>query len=289
LNVGAWIRRPIRAVGDLGRRRAVQRTPIEAKPTGIALFKLDTPPLASAKFDVAVDAKRPIEVRSNVFHGMLRPRVRLRGTGTVPIVVGDVYVDRLFVTLPASRVRFGTAVVRFDEQDPFFPQLDMLGSTRVAGYDVQVVVSGPFNSPTVVLSSTPPLPPDQLALLVTLGQVPPSAPGATTTTPGTTIGTTNAGAGAADQRVLVNVASFVGSDLMRKLFGIGDDDAAGEILDRFEVTAGRNTSRTGTDTWEATFRVGRGLITPRSTLLLAGERDEFGHYDVGVRVVFRGD
>ena len=48
----------------------------------------------------------------------------------------------------------------------------MVGSTRLAGYDVTVALTGDYDQPEVQLSSAPSLAPEDLLLLVLSGQPP---------------------------------------------------------------------------------------------------------------------
>src|SRR4029079_10092574 len=55
---------------------------------------------------------------------------------------------------------------------PAFPAVNIVASGRRHGYDIQVVVRGRYDEPEVLFSSNPPLPADQLAVLVVTGATP---------------------------------------------------------------------------------------------------------------------
>jgi translocation and assembly module TamB len=160
--------------------------------------------------------------------------------------------------------------VRFDEKNPLFPELNIAGTTRMRGYEIAVAITGPFNEPTIAFSSSPPLPADQLVILVTTGKPPESQ------------------ADVSDRDAIFTVAKYLGMDLIRKLFGKPDIEAEESILDRFELETGRNVSRAGVETIEARFRLTDDILGAGEAIYLTGERDEFEHYDVGLRIVFRG-
>jgi len=84
------------------------------------------------------------------------------------------------------------------------------------------------------------------------------------------------------------VARYLGEDLIRKLFSEDDVEAKESILDRFDIDTGRNVSRSGRDTWEARFRLKREVLVEKDVLYLTGDQDEFDHYNIGLRIVFRG-
>lgn len=267
---------PLLDVGGLF-RKSVRRARSIADPAsaraagGVRLFSVHDPPLRGARFDVKVTSDEPIGLLGNVFSGKLRPDVRLRGTGEVPFLTGVVYVEDFLLRLPASRIRVESGLLRFDEKNPFLPEIEMTGSTRMRGYDIDVSISGPYDDPLLVLSSNPPMASDQLMVLVATGRTPADEASRT------------------DTAVLVGVASYLGGDILESLFGGGGVDDGGEsLLDRFELDVGRNVSSAGQETIEARFRLKRGLLEPGDALYLTGERDEFEHYNAGLRIVFRG-
>jgi translocation and assembly module TamB len=138
----------------------------------------------------------------------------------------------------------------------------------VRGYDVTVSITGPAQQPVVTLSSSPPLPADQLLLLVTTGTMPENIDPE------------------AQQKAAFAVAKYFAMHLLQRLFGGEDiDDESTSVLDRFEYESGQNVSYSGADTWEARFRVKQAVLSPRDHLYLVGQRDEFDGYNIGLRLV----
>ncbi|HKE02167.1 MAG TPA: translocation/assembly module TamB domain-containing protein, partial [Planctomycetota bacterium] len=266
LDLRDTIRASIQRVG----RGVSGAAPLPGKTPGITLPSFRDEPLAAAHLDVRVTAERPIEIRGNVFRGALRPDVRVLGTGAVPYLDGLVFIERLSLTLPTTTLRIDSGSVRFRESDPFVPELNLVGGTRMLGYEIEVSITGPFSEPTVVLSSTPPLPTEQLVRLVATGQ----APGSTTNS--------------SDERLLLSVAQYLGADLLQKLFGGAGDDSDDSIFERLEFESGPPVLEVGRETLEARFRVSRSVLFDRDALYLTGERDDFGRYNGGLRIVVRG-
>lgn len=261
-----------RKVGGLAARKMTERKgpAVAKKASGLKLFSLREASIKDFRFAVDVNAVEPIEIRSNVFHGKVRPEVKLEGTGEVPYLVGTVYLDDFILSLPATNVRIDAGSIHFDEKNPLVPELNMTGSTRMMSYDITVSITGPLNEPTVLFSSIPPLPSDKLILLVATGQAP-AAEGVES-----------------DQRALFTVAKYFGVDLLRRFFGSEDISSNESILDRFDFEMGRDLSRSGRETWEARFRMKRDLLTRSDALYLTGEQDQWEHYNLGLRIVFRG-
>jgi autotransporter translocation and assembly factor TamB len=242
-----------------------------AKPQtdmGLQLFSIRQPPLSNMVFDVRLISKNPFTIRNNLVRGAVRPELKLIGTGRIPVLAGKIYVDPTRISLPAGSLVFESGLVRFDPNRPDRPTLDLVGTSKMLGYDVTVLVEGPYDEPVVTLSSVPPLSNEELILLLVAGQQPNSED--------------DQGA-----RQSMNVAVFLGKDLIARGFGSESSEAAESIVDRFEVHIGRAVTRTGEETIEAQFRLADGILRDGDKLYLTGEKDIFDFYNAGLKIVFR--
>jgi translocation and assembly module TamB len=221
-------------------------------------------------FDVQLTSKNPFAIRNNLARGALRPELKLTGTGKIPVLAGEIYLDPTRVSLPAGRLLFESGVIRFDPNRPDRPTLDLIGTSKMLGYDITMLVEGPFDEPVVTLSSVPPLSNDELLLLLIAGQQP----------------NTENDVQAA-QRQSMNVAVFLGKDLIARWFGSESAEASESIMERFDVSIGRAVTRSGEETIEAQFRIADGVIRDRDKLYLTGEKDVFDFYNAGIKIVFR--
>ncbi|MEM8709573.1 MAG: translocation/assembly module TamB domain-containing protein [Planctomycetota bacterium] len=219
--------------------------------------------------NVAVTTADPVSLRGRIARGSIRADLRLIGTADHPTPIGEVFFDPLELAVPAGTIEFPTGLVRFSPDAPDIPQIDLVGTTRLAGYDVTVNVEGAYDEPDVDLSSSPPLAPEDLLLLVLSGQ-PPSQGG---------------GIEAAGQ----SVALYVAKDLVRGWFSSGgfEEEDRESFLDRLEVTTGRDVSRSGTLTVEATYKLREGFARQRDALYVVLERDSYEDYGLGLRLVLR--
>jgi autotransporter translocation and assembly factor TamB len=244
-----------------------------AKPKagpGFSLFSMEAPPLRDMRFDVCIDARRPFQVKNNLVRGAVRPDLNLVGTGEAPELVGKVYLDATTLFLPAGRMQFESGVIHFEAVDPGRPRLDMVGHARMLGYDITAAVEGPYDEPAVSLSAVPPLADAELLALVLTGQ-PPKTPGSEPV----------------EKRQGLNVAVFIGRDVLMRMPGGGGTESLQTVLERFDVEVGRSVTRAGDETINARFRIADGLLRKGDTLYLTGEKDVFDHYNAGVRIVFR--
>jgi hypothetical protein len=244
-----------------------------AKPAtggGLQLFSLKKPPFSDMVFNVRITSKKPILIQNNLARGAVLPDLVLSGTGELPVLAGKVYVEPTRLYLPAGRMNLESGLVRFESSDPGHPKLDLVGTASMLGYDITAVIEGPYNEPVITLSSVPPLPDSELLLLLLTGQPP------------------KTGGSRADARHgYLNVAVFLGRDMISRLFGSDSEEAGDFILDRFDVEIGRRVTRQGEDTIHAEFRLADNVLRDKDSLYLTGERDVFDAYNLGVKIVFR--
>ena len=237
---------------------------------GLQLFSIRQPPLSDMVFDVQLTSKNPFTIRNNLAKGAVRPELKLIGSGKIPVLAGQIYVDPTRISLPAGSLLFESGIIHFDPNRPDRPTLDLIGTSKMLGYDVTMLVEGPYDEPVVTLSSVPPLSNEELLLLLIAGQQPIAA-----------------GDAQASQRQNMNVAVFLGKDLIARWFGSDSVEAGESIMDRFEVGIGRAVTRSGEDTIEAQFRIADGVLRDGDKLYLTGEKDIFDFYNAGLKIVFR--
>lgn len=236
-----------------------------AQTTPVTLFSFEDGPLATMELDVKIETDHPFRLVNNVIRGSVRPDLALQGTGRNPVLVGTIYVDDTRVALPASRLTVEAGTVRFTREDPLVPQLDLQLTARTRGYDVTLGVSGPSTDPELDLASSPPLPSDDILLLLVTGQRPEE----------------DWRGGQAAQTVAV----FLGKDALSRWLG-GDSDEE-TLLDRVEWTTGADVTQAGGETAELSIRLSGSARGRGRTVYLRAERDVFDRYNAGVRLVFR--
>ena len=209
-------------------------------------------------------------IRNNFIRGSLRPDLTLKGTGELPFLLGTVYIDPTRVLLPSGRLQVQSGVLRFLEGQPDRPQLDLLAQSKLLGYDINVVTSGPIDDPVITLSSSPALTNDELLLLLLTGQPPKEDV-----------------AGGAKSSAATNVIVYLGRDFLNKWLEAAPGASDETIMDRFELDFGRNITKSGEQTVEATFRLSRYTSETGRMYYLSGEKDKYDAYNYGLRLVFR--
>ncbi|MCB1036212.1 MAG: translocation/assembly module TamB domain-containing protein, partial [Acidobacteria bacterium] len=236
---------------------------------GIQLFSLPDPPLSTATFDLQVKTLEPMKIESNLASGGVRLDLRLAGTGEVPLPEGQIFLDPTEVRLPSGKVEMESGTLTFSRRSPFNPDLALRGTAKLRGYDVALQVTGSLETPEIVLSSSPPLPNEDLLLLVLTGQVPDTARGSLT-----------------QQQAAETVALFLARDFLVRWLGKGNGDDASWV-DRFEIVRGREVSENGVETTDATFLIDNQVFGSEGAVYLVGEQDAFEDYNYGIRLVFR--
>jgi len=221
-------------------------------------------------FDVSVTGKKPFDIRNNRVRTAARPDLRLTGTGEKPILTGRVFFNASTLYLPGGRMQFEPGTVRLQPPDPGRPLLEFNGRGRLQGYDVVAVVEGPYDQPTVTLSSSPVLANEELLLLVLSGQTPKA----------------RKAIDSGKSRNL-DVVFFLGKDMMSRIEGPGSNTSTQSIMDRFDVDVGRKVTPSGDETVHVLFRIADSLLREGGTLSLAGAKDSYGYYNGGVRIAFR--
>jgi len=263
---GGYYTKNIDFLGKIG------TTPAPVSEGGTFLFSFEEPPLKNTVLDLRITSIEPFRIRNNLVRGTLRPELTLKGTGELPFLVGVIYIDPSRVLLPSGRLQVQSGLVRFLERDPDRPEIDLVATSKVLDYDINVVMQGPLDEPIYTLSSSPALPNDDLLLLLLTGQPPKEEQVAE---PGT-LG-----------RGTTNVMVYLGRDFLTKWLEQDDMTSEESILDRFELDYGRAVTKSGEQTIESTFRLSEKEVGEKRVYYLSGEKDRYDAYNYGLKVVFR--
>ncbi|MGK0519868.1 MAG: hypothetical protein ACJAUC_002570 [Planctomycetota bacterium] len=225
---------------------------------GLTLTGPDLGKHVNVHLDLAVTSAQPIQIRTNVLAGEVSSALVVRGTLRAPRIEGTLAMPRGTITFPGCTFRTSNALLQFDRNDSSFPTVSLTAAGRRHGYDVRMVIRGSYHAPEIQLSSTPPLPAEQLAVLVTTGARPESLQGS--------------------RAVGALLGSYLVQELADHLFGSESTEAKEGFVSRFEVETGTEISANGTESIVVNFRV-------IDHVYLQGERDIYE--DVNVGLVYR--
>jgi translocation and assembly module TamB len=127
-------------------------------------------------FDLTVEAESAVFVRGRGVDAELGGRLHITGTRLNPQIAGGFDLRRGTFSMSGATLRFTSGRVTFTGQGltrRLDPSLDFVASTTASGYTASVRIGGFVDAPTITLSSSPDLPPDQILALLLFGQVNP--------------------------------------------------------------------------------------------------------------------
>jgi hypothetical protein len=147
-------------------------------PNAAALPRIDPPPnpaarlpepFASWPLDLRVRTERPFLIRGNFASGRVDGDLRLRGTIGNPLPDGEVRIRDLRAALPFSTLTVKSGTLRFTPETGFDPLLEIRGTSNPRPYRVNGYVYGRASDPQLVLTSSPPLPENEIMTLLATG------------------------------------------------------------------------------------------------------------------------
>ncbi len=131
------------------------------------LQQSQTEPIA---LDIMVILDEKAVVKNSLFDGAVMGQLQVKGTPSQIVLLGKLTTEKgskiLFKDKPFD---LSTGILRFDDPQEINPDLYLSGQARVEQYDVNVVIQGPALSPSIILSSTPPLSNQDIISLLALG------------------------------------------------------------------------------------------------------------------------
>ncbi|MFW6288456.1 MAG: translocation/assembly module TamB domain-containing protein, partial [Spirochaetota bacterium] len=168
----------MRLAGDVDVTEARYTSPVQLFSLGtsaaspspdLQVFGPDTDWARTLLLDVGVTADRTIVMSNNLFDGTLSADMTIGGNLAVPRPTGRVFTDAGTVRLPTARLQVEELEVRFLAEAAFAPEVYLVASTSIQGYDMNVTVDGQLPSVEVRIVSAPPLPTDEALVLLTTG------------------------------------------------------------------------------------------------------------------------
>lgn len=249
----------------LGVRR--QGRELRAAGGRVVLFEWPDPPLSDLRFDIAVtSAGDGVRLVTGLLDGICDIDLHLGGTGAAPRPTGRVVAREMIVTLPFSTLAVSHGEITFPPNDPYQPRVQAMANAHVRRHAVTVRVEGPLSAPQIEATGSGLDERDALLLLTT--------------------GSTSAELDDEQGRraALARLGTWLGKETWRRVAGPDDPDAGPGLADRVSLEIGKEISDTGEDTVQAEFE----LTKPggRRAVLLYGERDRFGDYNLGATLRF---
>ena len=181
LAVRGEVQGTLSASGRIAIRQATINIP-EHLPTSIAVLPVRNagqPPPAPPKpgaivrLDLQLDTPGQIIVRGRGLDAVLGGSLHVGGTTATPQVTGGFTMQRGTFGLAGTTLRFTRGIVSFEGAgvtDKIDPSLDFRADTPTAAGTASLLVSGFASAPKITLSSSPPLPQDEVLAQILFGR-----------------------------------------------------------------------------------------------------------------------
>jgi len=120
------------------------------------------PPALPAILDIKIDMPGNIFVRGHGLDSEWRGKLTITGTSAAPAISGSLEQIRGSVDLLGKTFTITRGRIAFDGSAKLDPVLDIVAEASTADITAQVNISGVASAPKVTLSSTPPVPQDEI-------------------------------------------------------------------------------------------------------------------------------
>jgi translocation and assembly module TamB len=119
-------------------------------------------PALAVALDITLDMPGNIFVRGHGLESEWRGRLTITGTSTAPAISGSLEQIRGSVDFLGKTFTLTRGTITFDGSAKLDPVLDIVAEASAADITAQVIIGGLASAPTVTLSSTPPVPQDEI-------------------------------------------------------------------------------------------------------------------------------
>ncbi len=228
---------------------------------------LQLAPLPSAigdriDLDIDVTTRDAVEVRTHVVDGDIDVAAHLRGKGSAPRLEGTMSMRKGTLRFPGANLTVDSGLLTFTPSQPLFPELRVSATGKRMGVVITMSITGRYDGPQVQLTSVPALPPQDLIVLLTTGQLP----------------STLAERGATGQARFVG--GYLAKEVFEKYFGSESTERGASLFDRLTIESGRDVSQNGTESLLIEYQ-----LLPKLSVQV--ERDAYEDYNLGLLLRFR--
>ncbi|MBV8335261.1 MAG: translocation/assembly module TamB domain-containing protein [Alphaproteobacteria bacterium] len=141
--------------------KVVERNGKKGKPAAPAAVE-NQPPALPATLDIKIDMPGNIFVRGHGLESEWRGKLAITGTSAAPAISGSLEQVHGTLDLLGKTFTITRGEIRFDGSAKLDPVLDIVAETSTSDITAQVNLSGVASAPKVTLSSTPPVPQDEI-------------------------------------------------------------------------------------------------------------------------------
>jgi hypothetical protein len=126
-------------------------------------------PFSNWRLNVVLRTDDPFLIRGNLGSGEVDMAIRVGGTIGNPAPDGNIRLRNAMASLPFSRLQIPTGYLRFSPETGLDPALEIRGVSEPRPYRVNIYVHGQLSDPQLILTSSPPLPENEIMTLLATG------------------------------------------------------------------------------------------------------------------------
>jgi len=126
-------------------------------------------PALPAALDITLRLSGPVLVQGLGLDSQWGGRLKISGTAAAPKIAGSLVANRGSYALLGTSFRLTRGTITFDGTARIDPALDIVAEANAADITADVTIGGFASAPSVTLSSTPPLPRDEILARVLFG------------------------------------------------------------------------------------------------------------------------
>jgi len=121
-------------------------------------------------FDVNFVSNGNSWVRNSLFEGEIKYDFHIRGNYLNPVIIGNIKVKKGFMYFSDQKFNIIKGDLIFDNPYYINPRLNIISESYIKDYRVNFSIKGYYDHPIPELTSSPPLPPQEVLTLIAMGE-----------------------------------------------------------------------------------------------------------------------
>lgn len=134
-----------------------------------ALKLLQNPEKQGMTYDVRIATKKPLVVKTSSISTESSAQLRITGTSTAPICLGEIQVHGGTITFPYKELTIDHGSVQFTKEHTLDPLVSLRAHGTIKRYNIVLTVTGTTAKPQLQLQATPTLSQAQISALLLVG------------------------------------------------------------------------------------------------------------------------
>lgn len=120
--------------------------------------------------ELNLQLKKPLMIKNEQVQGLVNGDLRIQGPPSKAILLGQIEADKAMkIVFRDKTFDLITAKIKFEDTNELNPELYISARTRIQNYDIQLMIQGTGKNPVFQMSSSPPLPENDIVALIAFG------------------------------------------------------------------------------------------------------------------------